>query len=126
MSPRGRRPIPREIQLNPQTNGVQDSVDGIALTLLDELKTAIKKRIEAGDLKSLTLLSLTKELRGLLHAIKKPASTLNYMNAPQIPQLPSNQTIRERALKAGAEVNTDVLLESQKHFLDLHGDTPAG
>lgn len=115
--PRGKRPgIGHELQINPQAVKVQEAVDETALLLLDTIKDALKEKIRTGDFSKLSLTALTKELRGLLFAIKKPASTLNYMVAPAPQSIAVGR--RDTAFKEGVAQDRERMLESQKNFLD--------
>ena len=123
----GRRPGPSRslsVGVNEQSKVIQKQTDDIAEELLCELKARISKRIKDGDLEKVELPTLLGHLAKLLNAIKKPASTLQMIQLPSAPQLPTTPCTRGKTIDAGVEVNDDKLLESQEQFLNNHPEMP--
>lgn len=113
-----------EVSVNGQSKAVQEASDEIVLLLLAELHKQIDDRIKNGaGFKDTTLLALTKEFRQLAQAIKKPAATLAFMQAPQLPQYPEASR-RDHQMERGVQSpeHREKLLASQDAAIDALED----
>jgi len=118
---KGRRTsLPRgsEVQVNPQNPAIQAAQDDAVLPLLEALGSELKLRIEKGDLNEMSLVALSKELRSLLVAIRRPNSTLIFAGAPALPQ-PRSEAGRANRLSKGARgPERESLRVSQRRALE--------
>lgn len=86
----GRRPLMKPSMsgqmLGSQSPKVQEEIDAILLMFLAQVKVRLKDKIDNDAFKQLTLKELMSELRGLLKAVQKPATSLQQINIPSQPQ----------------------------------------
>ena len=101
---------------------VQQKVDDLSILFLDEAKKVMKNKIKKGDFKKLTLPDMMKEIRGMLRAIARPATTMQQINIPQAPQLPAPAAGKPvRVIEANHESDPDKiakLRKAQQQFLE--------
>ncbi|HSG28835.1 MAG TPA: hypothetical protein VLA34_10170 [Candidatus Krumholzibacterium sp.] len=119
----GRRPsVHKKLaqSLGGQTPEVQAQIDKIAMLLLDELHNRLKDKRDGGAFKTLTLKEMMSELRGILKALQRPATSLQQINIPVNPQMTSETTRRDQQIKHAAVDPEErrKMRESAERYLD--------
>lgn len=66
----------------------REAVRATLKTLIPAIVGEIEERVSQGDLEKMSFKELTKELRGMLNAVKGPNVTLNNINVPSDKQPP--------------------------------------
>lgn len=115
----GRRPqVQANIQVNGQSSEIQEKIDSISTLILTKLQSKIGEKIDQLDLEDIN--GLLKKLNSLLHAIKKPASSLQMVQIP-MRQQQSSQTVagsQRRSLNLQDADTKKRMRAAQKAYLD--------
>jgi hypothetical protein len=125
----GRRPgLKSKIKgttLGSQSPKVQEEIDELLLIFLAAAKTKLQADIDADKFKDLSLKEILSELRGMLRAVQKPATSLQQINLPGAPQAPrledngSPRPIPVKKIASDPESLAKMRERAEKHLDDI-------
>ena len=124
-------PVPAVVDkaLAAQSRELQGQLEATALLLARDLNIAIQEKLKSKGFDECSLLTLTKELRGLMQALKKGNTTLIYASAPQVAQhetVVGDQSGRDRIgqLEEALRVDDAEIINAADRFIDRNQEDP--
>lgn len=106
----GRRngiPRTKSVDLSAFDPEVQKKVNDLSHIFLDEAKKRMEEKIKAGEFNDLGFKDFMKEIRGMLRAIARPATSMQQINLPGASQQPAQIEGEKppRVIEADKEMN---------------------
>ena len=105
---------------------IQSKVNSLSHVFLDEAEKRLRQKIKAGDFSDLGFKDFMKEIRGMLRAIARPATTMQQINIPVTNQLPEPEDGKKpRIIEVSKEMDPTKLATLRK-AQERHLENPNG